>query len=467
MIRIKSITGKILISYLVVVICSTAITALSFRSIMYRDIESRVKRDLTRQAVEIALFLRHEKTSLMIPQEVERPPRRPMSFFFAGRLDSEYVVADPQGIILFSSFPEQFPAGRRLEELPAKLCAETHNETSEKGEINISRRGPFLTVQVPIGAVGESAGTVFAFAQVSELEALNKDILFILFKSLLIAIVIAVPIALLFARYLIKPLKALREYARAVAKRRFDLRLKIESDDELAELASTFNDMAAQLERYDISIRRFFQGASHELKTPLMSIQGYAEGIRDGLFTGDQLNRALDVIAKECQRLKSIVDEMIHLTRSQGPGETYNFLPQNLKTIMDEVVESLGGYALEKQVTIDVPGDSIKIIGDREKLRRLFGNLLANAVRHAKKQVTVRAHLADDERSLQIIIQDDGEGFSAQDLKHAFDYFYKGPNGSTGLGLAIARLIVEEHGGTITISNAPEGGAVVELTLPV
>ncbi|MDH7479415.1 MAG: HAMP domain-containing sensor histidine kinase [Syntrophomonadaceae bacterium] len=463
MIRIKSITGKILISYLVVVICSTAITALSFRSIMYRDIENRVKRDLTRQAVEIAMFLKREKTSLVMPQEIERPLRRPMSFFFAGRLDSEYVVADSQGIILFSSLPEQFPAGRRLEELPAKL----YTETSENGEINICRRGPFLTVQVPIGAAGEASGSVFAFAQVSELEALNKDILFILFKSLLVAIVIAVPIALLFARYLIKPLNALREYARAVAKRRFDLRLEIKSDDELAELASTFNDMAAQLERYDISIRRFFQGASHELKTPLMSIQGYAEGIRDGVFNGDQLNRALDIIAKECQRLKSIVDEMIHLTRSQGPGETYSFLPQDLKTILDEVVESLGGYALEKQVAVDVLGDSIKIIGDREKLRRLFGNLLANAVRHAKKRVTVRTQLTDSNRNLKISIQDDGEGFSAQDLEHAFDYFYKGPNGSTGLGLAIARLIAEEHGGTIAVSNAPEGGAVVEVTFPV
>lgn len=466
--RIKSITSKILISYLVVVICSTLVTTLSFHSILYGDLERRAKQGLLRQAMDITMALKHDNQDLKLP--LESLQQRPSSVFLTGRpIESEYIVTNTQGYIVYSSLPEQFPIGKSLEELPIKLPAINTPENDEK---NIRPSGDFLAVRIPIeGPPGEMnegmKGTVFTFAQISALKALNRDILFLLVKSIFIAIVIAIPIALLIARYLIKPLTALQEYAKAVAKRQFNLRLDIKSDDELAELANSFNEMAAQLERYDISMRRFFQGASHEIKTPLMSIQGYAEGIKDGVFNDAQSNQALEVISKECQRLKFLVEEMINITKLQTLSETYNLLPCDLNQLFDEVVDSLRGYMIEKKVRIgfDLQSD-IKIIGDREKLHRLFGNLLDNAIRHAKSQVRVKVKKVNESSKIKIMIQDDGEGFRTQDLKHAFDYFYKGPNGSTGLGLSIAQIIVEEHNGTIKIQNASEGGALIEITLP-
>lgn len=463
MFRLKSITSKILLSYLIVVICSIVVTTLSFHSIMYRDLERRAFLGLTRQARDIAFIL--ERDNLYFKPPLESPHRRSLSVFFTGRsVESEYVVVDLNRTIIYSSLPEQFPVGQQLEELPVRTHADF---TLKNDEISTFQNNTFLVAQAPIGKQGERKGTVYTFAQVSVLEAFSKDLLYILLKSLLLATIMAIPVALIMARYLIKPINALREYAKALAKRRFDVRLEIKSDDELAELANTFNDMAAQLERYDISMRRFLQRTSHELKTPLMSIQGYAEGIRDRVFTGAQLDQALTVISKECQRLKTIVDEMINITRLQNPGESYNLLPQDLRQILEEVADSLGGYAVERKVrlTIEIP-TGVKVIGDREKLRRLFGNLLTNAIRHAKSQVRVHTTSEDLDTFRKIIVQDDGNGFSPQDLEHAFDYFYKGSNGSTGLGLSIARIIVEEHGGTIEIKNAPDGGALVEVTLP-
>jgi len=470
--RIKSITSKILISYLVVVICSTLVTTLSFHSILYGDLERRAKQGLLRQALDIAMVLKHDNPDLILPLESLR--HRPISGFFVGQpIESEYVVTNPQGYIVYSSLPEQFPIGKSMEELPLKLPTVNTPENDEK---SIRPSGAFLAVRIPIEGPPEEMraeinkgmkGTVFTFAYISALEALNREILFLLVKSIFIALVIAIPIALLIARYLIKPLNALREYAKAVAKRQFNLRLDIKSDDELAELASSFNEMADQLERYDTSMRRFFQGASHEIKTPLMSIQGYAEGIKDGVFNDAQSNQALEVISKECQRLKFLVEEMINITKLQTLSETYNLVPCDLKQLFDEVVESLRGYTIEKKVRIsfDLQSD-IKIIGDREKLHRLFGNLIDNAIRHAKSQVRVKVKKVNNSSQIKIMLHDDGEGFRTQDLKHAFDYFYKGPNGSTGLGLSIAQIIVEEHNGTIKIQNASEGGALIEITLP-
>ncbi len=469
---LKSITSKILVSYLFVVVCSTLVTTLSFHSILYGDLERRAKQGLMRQAMDLAVLLRHENPELVLP--LSSLHQRPISVFLTGQpIESDYVVTNPQGVIVYSSQPEEFPIGKNLEELPLKLPVANTPGADAK---NIQTSGPLLAVRVPIAGPPEdfaaneqeqSLGTVFTFAQISALKALNWEILILLGKSILIAIVIAVPSALLIARYLIKPLKVLQEYAQEVAKRRFDQRLDLKSDDELADLADSFNEMAEQLERYDSSMRRFFQGASHELKTPLMSIQGYAEGVRDGVFDKTQVNQALEIIAKECQHLKALVDELINITKLQSISAPTKLMRCDLSPLIEEAADSLRGYLLEAKVEINLDlQPELQVMGDPQKLQRLFSNLLTNAIRHASRRVMITATKTEALNQIRIIIQDDGEGFSPLDLKQAFDYFYKGPKGSTGLGLSIAQLIVQEHNGTIDLRNVAGGGALVEVNLP-
>ena len=156
---------------------------------------------------------------------------------------------------------------------------------------------------------------------------------------------------------------------------------------------------------------------------------------------------------------------MINLTRQERAGESRYLEPCDIGQIAQEAVETMQGYAVEKkvQVTTDIPAE-LKVVGDPEKLRRLFGNLLNNAIRHASSRVSIQGRSAPDSRSAILIsIQDDGKGFSEQDLEHAFDYLYKGADGSTGLGLSIARLIVDELNGAISLRNAEDGGGLVEI----
>ncbi|MEQ8175217.1 MAG: HAMP domain-containing sensor histidine kinase [Syntrophomonadaceae bacterium] len=459
-INYKGITGKLLLSYLLVVICSTAITTLSFRSILYDDLEKRTRDSLSRQAFAIAFALSHEKD----PAKSYSQANKPYVFFSYHSIESQYLILDSEETVLYSSLPNNFPSGKKLSELPA---SQNLKFVSKDGKA-AHHGADLLAVRVPIGAPEENLGSVIAFAEVTALEALNQAILLLLLKSTLIALIIALPLALILGRYIVKPLKSLQDYARAIARRRFDVRLDLKSDDELADLANTFNDMAYQLERYDTSMRRFFQSTSHEIKTPLMSIQGFAEGIRDGVFSGPQADHALETISRECQRLKVLLDEMINLTRQESPVESRYLESCDIGSIMREAVEAMQGYAVEKkvQVTLDIP-DELQVIGDPEKQRRLFGNLLNNAIRHANSQVSIHGHRAPGSRSgIQISIQDDGKGFSDQDLEHAFDYLYKGVDGSTGLGLSIARLIVDELNGTISLRNAEKGGGLVEIVFP-
>lgn len=446
-----------------VVICSTAVTTFSFHSILFNDLERRVRSGLFRQARDMSFTIQHDGSVLAIQTDV--PHRRSSTGLLPDQtVESQYIVTDRQGIILYSTVPDQFPINQNIQKLPANLRL---NFLSENSQMTLPPNGSLMAVQVPIGLGEDNLGTVIVFAEVNALEALNQDILIILLKSVFIAIAIAIPLALLLGRYLVKPLNSLRDYAKAIARRRFDVRLTLRSDDEFAELANTFNEMAVQLERYDLSTRRFYQSASHELKTPLMSIQGFTEGIRDGVFSGEQAERALEMISKECQRLKTIVDEMIDVNKQQAQGAGYNLMPCDIKEILDEVAESLQGYAVEEniQVNVDTPTE-IQVIGDPEKLRRLFGNLVTNAIRHAHSQVTLLGTAKDEGSRVLIIVQDDGKGFSQEDLAHAFDFMYKGPDGSTGLGLSISQIIVEELNGTIQVGNRASGGGQVEVTLP-
>lgn len=456
-INYKGITGKLLLSYLLVVVCSTAIVTLSFHSILYNDLERRTRESLSRQAFAMAYALSHEKD----PAKSYYQTGKPFVFFSYHSIESQHLILDREDTVLYSSLSLKFPPGKNLADIPASQNLKFVGKDGKAA----NPRADLLAVRVPIGAPEDELGSVIAFAEVTALEALNRAILFLLLKSTLVALVIALPLALLLGRYIVKPLKSLQDYARSIARRRFDVRLDLKSDDELADLANTFNDMAYQLERYDAGMRRFFQSSSHEIKTPLMSIQGFAEGIRDGVFIGAQADHALETISRECQRLKGLLDEMINLTRQDSPGESRHLESCDIGHIIQEAVETMHGYAVEKkvQVTSEVTKD-LKVVGDPEKLRRLFGNLLNNAIRHASSHVCIKGQASPDKQgAILISVQDDGKGFTEQDLEHAFDYLYKGVDGSTGLGLSIARLIVDELNAAISIRNAEDGGGLVEI----
>jgi len=375
-------------------------------------------------------------------------------------VESDYLWIDSQDKISFSSQPQQFPVGQSLAQLPDEL---RENKTFDRNRANIFKNGRYLSAEVPVG----TGDTVLTFVSINTLQFMYRETLLMIFGSLLAALTMALMIAFFLIRHLVRPLKSLEDYAQSVGNRQFDIQLEVKSDDEMAKLAIAFNQMADRLKNYDEGTRRFFQNASHEMKTPLMSINGYAEGIRDKVFTGPSLDNAIEIIHKESLRLRNLVENMIDITILEQPHNTY-FLPNDLRYIMEQVIETVGGYALDRQVRIisDIQAGTW-IIGDWDQLHSLFVNLLSNAIRHAKSHIVVHSSLIDDNTKALVQVHDDGTGFTSEDLEHAFDYFYTGVKEGSGLGLTIVRKIIEEHAGEIMIYNAAEGGAVVETVLPV
>lgn len=204
----------------------------------------------------------------------------------------------------------------------------------------------------------------------------------------------------------------------------------------------------------------FFQNASHELKTPLMAIQGYAEGIVTGVLP---TTKSASVILEESDRMTALIEELLALSKIDSAQTTTEVETINLSDVINSVACSFAPAFKnnQKQLKIDLC-DDVTTLCDQNQMRKAVSNLVGNALRHCKTCVTVSCKEENDKIVLKI--SDDGDGISKEDVPHIFERFYTGKNGNTGIALALTKEIIKLYGGDIKAYN--RNGAVFEVTLP-
>ena len=207
----------------------------------------------------------------------------------------------------------------------------------------------------------------------------------------------------------------------------------------------------------------FFQNASHELKTPLMAIQGYAEGIQAGVMDA---GGAAEVILEESDRMTELVEELLDISKIDMGRQLLAFSEMDIRELLYDSIRAVEPTAAASGITIapDFPEEPIMVSCDDTRLRRAVTNILSNGVRYARSELRLTCRA--DRRQVTIRIQDDGDGIAEEDLPHIFDRFYMGKSGKSGIGLALTKEIIHLHKGTIRAYNG-ETGAVFEITLPV
>ncbi|KAB8137978.1 HAMP domain-containing histidine kinase [Gracilibacillus oryzae] len=274
-----------------------------------------------------------------------------------------------------------------------------------------------------------------------------------------IGIIVAVLISHYLTTKLVTPLTKLRHQLKKIERRKFDEMEEIKATGEIKEVEQSVIEMANELNSFIQSQRHFFQNASHELKTPLMTIQGYAEGIRDGIFEGEDAERGLSVMVEEINRLKKIINEIILLAKLDSQANIYNEEKIALQDFMDQVMARAIPIANEKGVEVELKTlENHTLTFDYEKMLQAVMNIVTNAIRHTRSKVEISVY--EKNKQIRIEVRDNGNGIEEELLQKLFHRFVKGDSGETGLGLAIARAIVEHSGGTIKAENHPEGGAV-------
>jgi two-component system OmpR family sensor kinase len=290
----------------------------------------------------------------------------------------------------------------------------------------------------------------------------------------LIALIPSILLALLISRSISKPLQRVASAAEAIARGETRTRAPISGPSEVRALARSFNTMADQVEATHQSQRDFVANVSHELKTPLTSIQGFSQALLDGTaWTPDSTARAARVIHQEAERMRRMVDDLLVLARFDAGQMTLARSQVEIGSLLRGCVEKLTPQAETAQVTLvlDVP-EQLVVTGDADRLAQVFANLIDNSVAHtpAGGKVTIAANSAT-ESAIEVTVTDTGAGIPPEALSRIFERFYQVDRSrkrsrGAGLGLAITKEIVEAHGGTITAESVVGLGSRFTVHLP-
>jgi len=372
-------------------------------------------------------------------------------------MNTEMVILNSTGKVIF---PQSFEDSFLSDTLINKALIKANTENKLIRFLSGNKSYMFMYDDVS-GRIRDYK--VFFIASAASSDALIRFMNLILFIVLISSTIAAIVITLSLSKKISAPLVNAAAITHKVAQGDY-VSLQDSSDCvEIHALIQGMNAMSQKLKATEEAQRDFLQNASHELRTPLMSIQGYAEGLSKGIFA--QTQEIANLITLESQRLNALVEELLTLSRIQSG----NYAPVNnrlnLCNAMKDIIQRANGFALmqEKKIDLVIENDPLMVLIDEDLLTKAVTNVLTNAIKYAKTNVTIT--LTSNQDQALILIQDDGEGIALNDLPHVFKRFYKGKKGNFGLGLAIAKSSIELMNGTISVENRQ--GARFMLSLPL
>jgi signal transduction histidine kinase len=282
---------------------------------------------------------------------------------------------------------------------------------------------------------------------------------------------VAVVAGLLLARSIVRSVERVRDASTLVAAGDLRVRAPESGPAEVADLAASFNEMAASLEQLFDARRELVAWASHDLRTPLANMQAMLEALEDGVGDSD---RYLPALREQTRLLSQLVDDLFELARIDAGALTLELRDAPVAPLVQSCIRGLEAEATARRVTMTTETDAsdANVRCAPEKVERVLLNLLTNALRHTPSDGTIAVVVESLEREVRLSVEDTGEGLPADAAHRLFERFWRGDRarsrttGGAGLGLAIARGLVEAQGGRIWAENRPEGGARISFTLP-
>lgn len=289
----------------------------------------------------------------------------------------------------------------------------------------------------------------------------------------LAAMIIAIALSLFFSRSVIAPVRAMSLATQRIADGRYEERVQVRGEDELAQLGMRFNQMAEKLSEVESMRRRLIGDVSHELRTPLTAIKGSMEGLMDGILPA--AHETYQEIYAEADRLNRLVDDLQELSRVEARAYELEIRPVDVSSLVRTVTKRLAPRFGSKRISLDLDlaPDLPRVLADEDRAVQILTNLTGNALQYTPEngKVTISAKRTNYE--VQISVRDTGLGIPPEHLSHIFDRFYRvdksrsrQSGGGSGIGLTIARALVEAHGGRIWVESDGEGqGSTFTFTL--
>ena len=285
-----------------------------------------------------------------------------------------------------------------------------------------------------------------------------------LLMAVLSATVIAVLVSWLLSRSIVSPVQAIMSASQRIAAGHYDERVNAQGADEIAQLAARFNQMASHLEQVETMRRQLIGDVTHELRTPLTSIKGYMEGLVDGVLPANA--ETFNQIHHEADRLSRLVDDLQELSRVESKAYSLDVRSVSVSSLVQTTLKRLSPQATAKRITLrsNLPADLSLIHADEDRITQVLVNLTANAIQYTPEDGEVTLSAVRHGNEIHISVKDTGIGIPQEHLANIFTRFYRvdksrsrNAGGGSGIGLTIARHIVEAHGGKIWVQSGGEG----------
>lgn len=392
---------------------------------------------------------------------------------------SAYLLVRKNDTIIYVG-TEMEEAEDVIRELPEYIGAET---ISENG-LYLGGEAQALVKQVDFLFPDESKGSAFIVSNVDGMiPEMEEFIVDITFCVILILIFTSALLTFWIYRAVMRPLGRMQVAAKNIKEGNLDFELTPMADDELGELCQDLEEMRIRLRetaeeklRYDRESKELISNISHDLKTPVTTIKGYAEGIMDGVAdTPEKMQRYIRTIYNKADEMNTLINELTLYTKIDTNRIPYNFNTLSVNAYFNDCAEDLSVELESKNVEFGyfnyVEAD-VKVIADPEQIRRVIHNIVNNSLKYMDKpKGKINLRVKDVGDFVQIELEDNGKGIGAKDLPNIFDRFYRtdasrnSSKGGSGIGLSIVKKIVEEHGGKIWATSREETGTTMYFVL--
>ncbi len=359
-------------------------------------------------------------------------------------------------------------------------------EVTYDGGVYVEGQHPFLAKQQKFIFSNGEEGSFCIITDVNSLVVrLRSAAVMAIFIGIMIIVFTAAILVVWLYQSMIKPLNALRRATQQLQEGNLDYSLQDAiSDDEIGQLCSDFEEMRIHLKeqiemriRYEHDLRELISNISHDIKTPLTAIKGYAEGMIDGVAdTKEKQEKYLKTIYTKASDMTKLVDELSFYTKIDTNNIPYHFEKVRLNDYFRDCVEENQAELEISNIRIEFfsnAEENVQVMADREQLHRVMNNLIGNAVKYRgeKPEGRIVIHLWDEKANIRVEVEDNGQGISENALPYIFERFYRADSsrnskqGGSGLGLAIVKKIIEGHGGSIYAESKENEGTKIIFTL--
>ncbi len=332
---------------------------------------------------------------------------------------------------------------------------------------------PIMAASAPVIYQGTIVGVIRFVTSMSEVN--RQFILGVTVVTLIMALFMSMMYFsnLYFVRSLVEPLTSIVHTTRLIAGGSYGTQIEKKYDDEIGELIDAINDMSLKVKQSETTQSEFISSVSHELRTPLTAINGWAETIQSGeIRTPNEFHKGMEIIISEARRLTNMVEELLEFSRMQDGRFTLSVERLDLKSELEDAVYTYQEFFRKEGITLEYQeckDEIVLISGDPERLRQVFCNLLDNAAKHGGSGKRIDVSLDRDSTDAVLRIRDYGPGIPPEELPQVKMKFYKGSSKArgSGIGLAVCEEIVQRHEGILDVDNAPGGGCLVTVRLPI